>query len=354
MLIMKSNVYDNEKCVSKLTSILSCLKKIVVYISKRYFGVPLKINRDYKNLKSGKIMRIIPNLNTVDTLKEIDFDRIKSIDYFNHAIFNFINVFEKKFPKKVLINFRNNVNSFSIDELKEDIKKRRRVGFYDGFENHIEVRIDYIYALYHELFHLASCRRCGNNLFSGFRIRNCKTKSSVGTGINEGYTELLTQRYFNNEWTFNFLESRYGKINADKINRNYYIFQLLIASKLETVVGKEKMEELYLSSDLYGLVSELSQYASKKSIRKFISNMDFLHKNIDYVYEFDLKNEKLFKTFLEVSNFLIRCYIKKLDRKYGKNFVYRDEYIQNYINDLNNFYEMYFSRNNTSEKKKRG
>lgn len=353
MLIMKSNDYDKEKCVSKLTDVLSCLRSFIIYVPKRYFGIPLKINRDYKSLKSDKVMRIIPNFNDVYMLRIVDFDRIESIDYFKDAVKNFINVLEKKIPKENLSNFYYNINTFSIGELKNDIKQRRRVGFYNGFDNHLKVRIDYIYAIYHELFHLASCRYYGNNLFSGFRITNSKSKSSIGIGINEGYTQLLTERYFNNDRTINFLENKYGKINADKVNRNYYSFQLLIASKLENIVGKEKMEKLYLSSNLFGLVSELCQYASKEDVKKFITNMDFLHGNINYVYKYNLKNEKLFKAFLEVSDFLIRCYRKKMIKEHGKNFVYKDEYIQNYINDLNNFYEMYFSRSNTSEKKKR-
>ena len=41
-------------------------------------------------------------------------------------------------------------------------------------------------------------------------------------------------------------------------------------NKLEHIIGKEKMEQLYISSDLKGLINEINKYLDKKETMSFI------------------------------------------------------------------------------------
>ena len=59
--------------------------------------------------------------------------------------------------------------------------------------------------IYHELFHMASSKFINKfKIYCGFRQNN------IGRAINEGYTELLTYRYFSldnsSSYTYEYLK----------------------------------------------------------------------------------------------------------------------------------------------------
>lgn len=350
---MARNKEGTEEKVLLLSKLLYMMSDHISYVSRKYVFVPLKVNRDYKKYSSKQIMTIRANPLVFNKSNSVDKDKIESVAYYSSAIFNFINVLEKKFTKSVLRNFYHNINSISVNEVKEMIKNPRTKGRYNLFNNIIYLKEKQVVSIYHELFHMSSTKVFGNFSYSGFSLYNRTERKSIGIGITEGYTQLMTERYFGNDSTTRFLEKNYGIENAKRIVGRSYQFQVLIASKLEEIIGKEKMEELYLNADLYGLVDELTKYSSKEEINDFISKMDFLHSNIKSVYEFSLKNDKLKRSFVEVSNFLLKCYSKKIDIEHGDVFLYKRDVINYYLNDLINFYDRYFSFSNDNSNRRR-
>ena len=123
----------------------------------------------------------------------------------------------------------------------------------------------------------SSCYR-GEIEYSGFHQFSLKSGLfNLGEGINEGYTELLRHRYFITE--NDGFES--------------YTYEIDTADKIEKITGKEKMESLYLNADLPGLIQELKQFSSEEAIIKFISDVDFIFKNLDEKNSNYLKKEQL-------------------------------------------------------------
>lgn len=110
--------------------------------------------------------------------------------------------------------------------------------------------------LTHELFHMAS---------TGFVDDNYKT----GDGINEGYTEYLNSKYFNNK------------------NATGYFFLVLYAGILDDIIGSKILEEIYFKTGINGLRKYLSNYMSEEEINDFINNFD----SLEGYYE-DVRNKE--------------------------------------------------------------
>ncbi len=121
------------------------------------------------------------------------------------------------------------------------ILKARTSGNYDVEKNAVSVSENVAdIGIYHELFHMSSSVVKEKKKYSGFHQTDFKT--NLGREINEGYTELLTNRYF-------------PSLNLSSIAYQYEAF---VAERLEQIVGREKMQSLYLNANLKGLIDELS------------------------------------------------------------------------------------------------
>jgi hypothetical protein len=188
---------------------------------------------------------------------------------------------------------------------------------------------------------MSSTRKVGKLYYCGFAIYD-KDKA-YGVGLNEGYTQLMTERYFENDRTLNFLRKNYGVRNTKNVVGNSYSLQTLIAYKVEQIIGKDKMENLYLNANPYGLRDELMKYASKEEINNFIINLDFLHYNIADVFRFSVNSKKIYKAYVQICAFLFNCYRKKIVLEHGRYYVYRKEFEKEYINDLEKVYDAFFS-----------
>ena len=146
--------------------------------------------------KTPKIIRIN---------NEIDINKIKKKPFFDKII-NFHDVLSNNFKENDLNNFYNNINNLKIYEksfkLINFVLGKGREGLYEPVKNKLciskECKDDT--TLYHELFHMSSSFVKDKLICSGFAQMNSKSNNkTIGVGINEGYTELLTSRYFNNE-----------------------------------------------------------------------------------------------------------------------------------------------------------
>ena len=110
------------------------------------------------------------------------------------------------------------------------------------------------HTLVHELLHAASSYRTNDKLGSGFHISG--NNGSIGVGINEGYTDYLTNNILNHE------------------RGTGYTYEVKVIELLELIVGDDKLLNFYFKSDLYGLVNELSKYQDMDRVKQFILDMD--------------------------------------------------------------------------------
>lgn len=148
----------------------------------------------------------------------------------------------------------------------------------------------------HELMHAASSYKYNDILGSGFH----QTHKS-GIGINEGYTDLIAKRYFNKG-----IEQMCG-----------YSYHRNIAEIVETIVGKQKMLNLYFHGNLQGLIKELSKYQSEEKVKQFILDLDTILMTIK---KKPLGKEQLILTSSNrVSTFLYNAFSSKIDQNTTHN-----------------------------------
>jgi len=108
----------------------------------------------------------------------------------------------------------------------------------------------------HEILHMASSiyDEVNNIFLCGFR--QMKDNLEIGRGINEGYTELLASRIFEN------------KVDA-------YKKQVKIARLLEFFFDDPReMEHLYFNCNLPGLIHHLEKFSSRQEVLDLILGLD--------------------------------------------------------------------------------
>ncbi len=147
-------------------------------------------------------------------------------------------------------------------------------------------------SILHELIHFLSTLNIDNQIvLSGFRINNYKRNdidiNDIGVGINEGYTELLNVRF-------------------SPINVSTYLYKIFpsssthsypketgIMKKLDKVLGKNTMLNLYLKHDLLGLIDELyNKGMSYNKIKYLIMGLDFYLFANDSKYKIQYKEQE--------------------------------------------------------------
>lgn len=112
---------------------------------------------------------------------------------------------------------------------------------------------------YHELLHLlTTIIKDENTVLIGLQYND------FGKGLNEGYTELLTKRYFS---------------HLTEDNTEIYPSFTWFLDMIEEIVGQERLEDHFFSCDLNGLIKDLTQYCSEKKALKLIHYMDELFDN---------------------------------------------------------------------------
>ena len=220
----------------------------------------------------------------IDKLRDISYRYNEKVDYSSYLSY-FDNVVSYYFPSELLDNYRRNISTLVINRLHFQIgdflKVGRFYGRYNDKYNYIQIDADEEskVSLFHELFHLASNDMKRYNVGLSFN-------NGMGRALTEGYTDLLTERYFGNAG----------------YKRSYYI-ESTYASLLEQIVGKEFMERCYLTADVRSLILELEKYDSMDNILCFINELD----NYNSDEQLMIKKQKNFN----MAYFLINSYIRK-------------------------------------------
>ena len=177
--------------------------------------------------------------------------------YYKRTVQNFLNVLKKELSKE---NF--DVVMKNIGNVKMKYEKNQSDSSGLGHYDHTGIIVihdkkDDI-TLYHELFHASSSyhNESVEEVFSGFHSQQPNLKRNIGLGLNEGYTELLTERYFG------------------KYEDSGYKNEMHYAKLLEHIVGSSIMQTLYFNHDVNSLIVELTKYNSLKNALKFLDDLD--------------------------------------------------------------------------------
>jgi len=125
---------------------------------------------------------------------------------------------------------------------------------------------DYVVNLtpYHELLHLLTTKIENENVISIGVSSN-----TFAEAINEGYTEILTTRYFG------FLSK-----NEDETYNLYKWF----AKMIEEILGQNLFEKYYFEVNQDLFIKELAKYSNEKIVIDIISLLDYLFGNEDKIY----------------------------------------------------------------------
>lgn len=292
------------------------LNKILVYI---HCDNP--ISKKYKLNKIKKYLDVVglENVNNISIKQDIkDLD---SINYSGDAtidsyIDNFVKVIEDKVSKENLINLYNNISWMKIyvlDKINDEWSiSTTTLGIYHDETNELKLTSGTTpNVVYHELFHLSSNNPNLDEYAIGFRYGTHEW--NIGIGLNEGYTELLVERYFGLE------------------HSHIYNFEKNVVRRLDYIIGKEKMESFYFNYNLFGLINELKQFYTLEEIEKFIINVDFL--SVYSENRFLGKNEIYIMTtkLKEIIGFLLKGYSIKLS-KTNYNKLIKKKMIEEFLN----------------------
>lgn len=272
--------------------------------------------RPHKNKKIKKV-KLPPELQA--RFNEAEFRGIANKEI-KDAVNEFLEVLTNNFPREILTNFYNNIHDMQIHmtdyKLKNIFHKIEFNGSFNAKTNTIKLnKNEQNYeAIFHELFHMASTVSLDNDIYSGFRQhKTYNSKDDIGVGINEGYTQALTERYF-------------GHIEGIKYS---YPFETFIACLIEEIIGEDKMAKYYFNSNLYGLIDELSQYNLPNNVMKFIYNLDFLNKIPTLPNMGVLEQDYIIKSIKQIIDFLFYTYERKIKKQFNKGLISENEYIRN-------------------------
>ena len=219
----------------------------------------------------------------------------KFVSKYEKDILEFTSVLEQNFPKEDLVMMYKNLGNLKM-QIVDDMKSN---GSYDPYDNSILIKKDkYPTTLPHELFHLTTSRRLINNSVCGFHF--VSKGLSIGLALNEGYTDIMANRYFKKDIRF----SAYG--------REIRYFDIL-----EKLFGTKVIEKLYMRADLVELIKLLTDYKEEKDVINFIIKIDDILriekcKYNDIITTYDLiKFYDLTNKIIEANLFLSSLYFKK-------------------------------------------
>lgn len=189
-----------------------------------------------------------------------------------------------------LKTFYKNIQELTLKNISyEEFKKINYTSEYDVVYNQLLINPycdvnDYIY---HELFHVSNTKSKNNKYITGFD--QVSDNEEIGMGLNEVYTDILADRYFEG-------------------NNGGYIGLSFLVKPLEMIIGKEKMEELYSKSDLLGLINEMNKYITAKEVIKYIKNLDCL---VNDMQNDKVEHSKIIETSKKINEFLVNGILNK-------------------------------------------
>lgn len=287
--------------------------KIILFV---YNKIPFI--KKYRLKKLNKYLEPIGLESLMDNIQELTQDpMIRSIVENNDKLYNdyfenFKSVMETNFDREKLHNFYYNSEWVKINRVNFN-PFSYNIGTYNYLNNKMRFNKN---SFNHEFFHLSSTDYDSMYESSGFSINI--NDMCLGNALNEGYTDLLTNRYFGEEID------------------DYYYIEAQYASNLEKIIGRDTMEDLYLKGDFFGLIKELKKYYNINEIEKFLIDFDVisLYRNNYLSYE----EEKVINNISEdCICFLIKGFCKVIKTK-SYSIQTKTQQIIDYYNKINYTY----------------
>lgn len=316
------------------------IRKIIEKYNNSFISITITAFYNKINILSGKYSlqknKSLGNVIILDSPPLFDKgydikDARKQHPFAQEQMVNFATKMENYISKENLVIMYNNLHNLNIKEedialitlsfiirLKMGVKKGAVGGFYSMKKNKIvtyspkgnefirklfksesELTLEGEYS--HELLHMSSTIKKKNKVCSGFYHYYIAPyiNSSIGLGINEGYTDLLNERIFN-----------------VKNNGGLYEIYKIVSEMVENVVGKDKMTQLYFTANLKGLVLEMSRYISQHETKNFIINLDLMVKNPNKIKE--------------IINYLLDLYTNKIKNDIANKKITTEEATSQY------------------------
>lgn len=268
-----------------------------------YYTVRKPISTNFNLIKDFKIKNANTAALPVEVVRKFDDINEKEIlkKQFGPLIMEFVEVVKENIPEIDLTILFNNLNTLNSSiksfKLLNLILGSEIAGQYDPKNNTLELsKSNYSLTIDHELFH-ASTTVVDNTagiIYCGFQQITSKNKT-IGEGLNEGYTQYLTEKYF-------------GK---KRPLLKAYVYEKRIAEIVEKIIGEKKMKTLYFSANLNGLVECLKQYSSEEDVYRFINALDFLNKHMKDKYLIPSSTEIIMNCLKYINSFLVKVCLRK-------------------------------------------
>ncbi len=253
---------------------------------------------------------ILHNINKIETFPFIN-------EYYRPLIEDFYNNLIKEVKKEYLSSFYQNITSLTIEEKRGFINTLITLftsGSYDYYDNKINIypfQERYCDIIRHELLHMSTRKNDKDKCHIGFL--QVQKEIYIGNALNEGYTEIMCKR----------LQNDYQITPS-------YKYPFIIAQIIEKIVGKEKMKELYFTSNLYELTNILTKYNTISNIKDFLIDTDYI---LSPLYNRELSNK-----VIDINNFIYETFTNWLIKETVNNS--KEEY-KSFIELITQVLEIY-------------
>jgi len=242
------------KKIRNLSPIIYVENEIQKEKDKKFFNIEYDFNKRFEDVKTkNKSANLKGSLQQeqIDIIKKFH-DRIIQISNFDK------NIWMENISECILIP-REKCGEITGSKGAKD--KKYGVSYVKNNKYFIEYveGIKYSYhIIYHELLHTAS--RTGNEDVARTGLASYSKKySGLGSGINEGYVELLVNRLFK--------DARFASA---------YEVETKLSAIVENVIGPSKMINYYSRARGDLLVKELTKYLPKEEVIDFLRNIDYI------------------------------------------------------------------------------
>lgn len=188
-------------------------------------------------------------------IEEINYEKLSDIN-------EYIEILEEELKPSEKRMLHNNLLSLNIKKSKIICYLNNATGLYNLQKNKITYATKK--AIIHELLHMSSSYSVKGINYGGFEQE--LKKYTIGTGLNEGYTELLATRIINKN---NKPDSYHELVKLA------YLLELFFENE-------EEMRKLYFNHDIFSFIRYMKKYTTEEEIINFIVDMDKIEKNSDF------------------------------------------------------------------------
>ena len=321
-----------QELMSQAPVLSQIISTLIIYTIAKTVHSNIELHTSHL-VKKHKRIKLPPKIK--ESIKTVDEEKLAQ-KAMSDSVIEFYNVIKENLSPEELAILNKNIDTLKIKEspISKISTKFKQMGFdlttlvktikgghYNCLTNSVTIDETSIkISIFHELMHMASSVKTPEGIYSGFSQKIFTDE--IGSGINEGYTQLLTERLF-----------------PDSVQSEFvvYPFEIVAAKLVEELIGEEKMRHLYFGANLQGLVQELSQFASVEEVKMFIANMDTINKHLYFRNPLVLE-EKLFvqNAMYGVNEFLMKAHQKRIDSIEGLTEEQKIEMLEEVKNKIRN------------------